>query len=158
MIGNSQQIIQWLFQQNDIEKKFEIKEYRQKRSLSQNAYCWELIGQIADILRKSKEDVYFQMLKDYGQSEIISVRSDINISGYFKYYEEAGTGKVNGKEFTHYKVYKGSSEFDTREMSIFIDGVIQEAQALDIQTLTPSQIAELKTLEEQRCSRKVKND
>ena len=155
MIGNSQQIIQWLFQQKDLEKKYEIKEHRQKRSLSQNAYCWELIGQIADSLRKSKEDVYFQMLKDYGQSEIISVRSDININGYFKYFEVFGTGTVNGKEFTHYKVYKGSSEFDTREMSIFIDGVIQEAQALDIQTLTPSQIAELKTLEEQRLSRKV---
>lgn len=147
MIGNSQQIIQWLFQQKDLEKKFEIKEHRQKRSLNANAYCWALIGEIADVLRKSKEDVYLAMLRDYGQSEIISVRSDINIIGYFKYYEKFGTGTVNGKEFTHYKVYKGSSEFDTREMSIFIDGVIQEAQALDIQTLTPTQIAELKSLE-----------
>lgn len=147
MIGNSQQIIQWLFQQKDLEKKFEIKEHRQKRSLNANAYCWALIGEIADVLRKSKEDVYLAMLRDYGQSEIISVRSDININGYFKYYEKFGTGTVNGKEFTHYKVYKGSSEFDTREMSIFIDGVIQEAQALDIQTLTPTQIAELKSLE-----------
>lgn len=150
MIGNSQQIIQWLFQQKDLEKKFEIKEYRQKRSLNANAYCWALIGEIADVLRKSKEDVYLAMLRDYGQSEIISVRSDINIIGYFKYYEKFGTGTVNGKEFTHYKVYKGSSEFDTREMSIFIDGVIQEAQALDIQTLTPTQIAELKSLEKNK--------
>nr|DAG81667.1 MAG TPA: NinB protein [Caudoviricetes sp.] len=150
MIGNSQQIIQWLFQQKDLAKKFEIKEYRQKRSLNANAYCWALIGEIADVLRKSKEDVYLAMLRDYGQSEIISVRSDINIIGYFKYYEKFGTGTVNGKEFTHYKVYKGSSEFDTREMSIFIDGVIQEAQALDIQTLTPTQIAELKSLEKNK--------
>lgn len=148
MIGNSQQIIQWLFAQNDLLKQFEIKEYKQKRSLSQNAYCWQLIGQIADHLRKSKEDIYMSMLRDYGQSEIISVRTDINVAGYFKYYEEYGKGKVNGKEFTHYKVYKGSSEFDTREMAIFIDGVVQEAQALDIQTLTPAQIAELKSLTE----------
>lgn len=147
MIGNSQTIIQWLFQQNDLEKKFEIKEYRQKRSLNANAYCWALIGEIADVMRMSKEDVYLRMLKDYGQSEVISVRSDINISGYFKYCEVFGTGTVNGKEFTHYKVYKGSSEYDTGEMSIFIDGVVQEAQALGIQTLTPTQIAELKSLE-----------
>lgn len=148
MIGNSQQIITWLFQQQDLEKKFEIKEYRQKRSLSQNAYCWELIGQIADILRRSKEDVYLHMLQHYGQSQVISVRADINVDGYFKYYEKFGSGEVNGKEFTHYKVYKGSSEFDTREMTIFIDGVIQEAQAMGIQTLTPTQIAELKSLKE----------
>lgn len=148
MIGNSQQIIQWLFQQKDLEKKFEIKEYRHKRSRNQNSYCWELIGQIADSLRKSKEEVYFDMLRDYGQSEIISVRADIDISGYFKYYEEAGRGEVKGKEFIHYKIYKGSSEYDTREMAIFIDGVVQEAQAIGLQTLTPTQIAELKSLKE----------
>ena len=148
MIGNSQAIIQWLFQQNDLKKKFEIKEYRHKRSRNQNSYCWELIGQIAASLRKSKEEVYFDMLRDYGQSEIISVRADIDISGYFKYYEEAGRGEANGKEFIHYKIYKGSSEYDTREMTIFLDGVIQEAQALDIDTLTPTQIAELKSLKE----------
>jgi hypothetical protein len=147
MIGNSQAIIQWLFQQKDLEKKFEIKEYRQKRSLNANAYCWALIGQIADNMRASKEDIYLRMLRDYGQSEIISVRADINIDGYFKYYEKFGSGQVNGKDFTHYKIYKGSSEFDTREMAIFIDGVVQEAQAIGIQTLTPTQIAELKSLD-----------
>lgn len=146
MIGNSQSIIQWLFEQKDLEKKYEIKEYRQKRSLSANAYCWALIGEIADIMRMSKEDVYLRMLKDYGQSEIISVRADINVSGYFKYYEKFGTGKVNGKDFTHYKIYKGSSEYDTREMAIFLDGIIQEAQALGIDTLTPNQLAELRSL------------
>ena len=148
MIGNSQAIIQWLFQQKDLTKQYEIKEHRQKRSLNQNAYCWELIGKIADNMRKSKEDVYLGMLRDYGQSEIISVRADIDIHGYFKYYEEFGTGQVNGKDFTHYKIYKGSSEFDTKEMAIFIDGVVQEAQALGIQTLTPAQLAELKSLKE----------
>ena len=144
MIGNSQQIIQWLFQQQDLEKKFEIKEYRQRRSISQNAYCWELIGQIADNMRMSKEDIYFQMLQHYGQSEIISVRADINVDGYFKYFEKFGIGQVNGKEFTHYKVYKGSSEFDTREMSIFLAGVIQEAKNLGIQTLDDLQLKSLK--------------
>lgn len=148
MIGNSQQIIQWLFQQKDLTKKYEIKEHRQRRSLNQNSYAWELIGKIADNMRKSKEEVYMGMLRDYGQSEIISVRSDININGYFKYFEKFGTGQVNGKDFTHYKIYKGSSEFDTREMTIFLDGIIQEAQALGIDTLTPTQLAELKSLQE----------
>ena len=148
MIGNSQQIIQWLFSQKDLEKQYEIKEHRKRRSLNQNAYCWELIGKIADNQRLSKEDVYLAMLRDYGQSEIISVRADIDIHGYFKYFEKFGAGQVNGKDFTHYKIYKGSSEFDTREMAIFIDGVVQEAQALGIQTLTPAQIAELKSLKE----------
>lgn len=142
MIGNSQEIIQWLFEQ-DREKQFTIKEYKPKRSLSQNAYAWKLITEIGNILRKSKEEVYLQMLKDYGQSEVVSILSEVVPDGYFKYFEAIGTGIVNNKEFTHYKIYKGSSEFDSKEMTIFIDGIIQECTQLGIPTLTPDEIASL---------------
>lgn len=145
MIGNAIEIMQWLYQQ-DKDKKFTIKEYKEKRSLDQNAYAWKLITEIGNVLRKSKEEVYLQMLKDYGQSEIVSILSSINPKGYFKYYEEVGKGTVNNKEFTHYKIFKGSSEFDSKEMSIFIDGVVQEAKQLNIETLTPDKIEELKAL------------
>ena len=84
------------------------------------------------------------MLKDYGQSEIVSMLSSINPKGYFKYYEEIGTGIVNGKEFTHYKIFKGSSEMTTIEMKILLDGVIVECENLDIPTLTYSQIEKMK--------------
>lgn len=123
-----------------------IDKYRVKRSLNANSYAWLLIGKIADDRRLSKEKVYLQMLKEYGQSEIISVLSHIQIADYVKYFEEVGESKLNGKLFKHYKVFKGSSEFDTREMSIFIDGVVSEAEYLGIQTKTPTQIAELKSL------------
>ena len=145
MIGSPIKIIQWLYNQ-DKDKKFEIKEKREKRSLSQNSYAWELITKIGNILRKSKEEVYLQMLKDYGQSEIVSILSSIEPKGYFKYYEKIGTGIVNNKEFTHYKIFKGSSEFDSKEMSIFIDGIIQECKQLGIETLTPDEISKLKII------------
>ena len=122
----------------------EIKPYRQHRSLNANAYCWALIGKIADIVRAGKDEIYLKCLKRYGQSELVSVLSHVPIGNYVKYYEEAGESKLNGKMFTHYRVYKGSSEFDTREMSIFIDGVVSEAKDLGIQTETPNQIAEMK--------------
>ena len=35
-----------------------IKEYRQKRSLSQNAYMWVLLDKIATILNNTKEEIY----------------------------------------------------------------------------------------------------
>lgn len=96
--------------------------------------------EIANVLRSDKESVYVEMLKRYGQSEIVSVLSSINIAGYFKYYDEFGKGFVNGKEFTHYRVYKGSSEYDTREMSILIDGIMEEAKSLGIQTESPEEV------------------
>jgi hypothetical protein len=143
MIGNSQEISQWLWNQ-DREKLFEVKEFKQHRTLSQNAYVWKLINEIANKVNKTKEDVYLQMLKDYGQCEVISMKSNINPNGYFKYYEPIGTGYVNGTEFTHYKIYKGSSEFTTLEMKYLLDGVIQEAENLGIPTLTEEQISNMR--------------
>lgn len=124
----------------------EAKPYRKRRSLNANAYAWKLITEIADELRISKDAVYLAMLKHYGQGELISVLAHIPIDGFIKYYEEAGESTLNGKLFKHYRVYKGSSEYDTREMSIFIDGIIAEAKELNIQTETPEEIARIKSL------------
>ena len=113
---------------------------KRKRSLNANNYCWKLITEIGNKMRLGKDEVYLKMLKEYGQSEMISVLSEIDIKGYFNYYDVAGTSRLNGKDFTHYKIYKGSSEYDTKEMSIFIDGIVQEAKELGIVTETPEQI------------------
>ena len=123
-----------------------IDKHREKRSLNANNYAWKLLTEIANVLRADKEDVYLLMLKRYGQSEIISVLAHIPINEYVKYCEEAGESTLNGKLFKHYKVYKGSSEFDTREMSIFLDGLVSEAKEMGIPTETPDQIARLKSL------------
>ena len=131
----------------DFEKlSIEIKPYREKRSLNANAYAWKLIGEIADIVRSSKDEVYLEMLRKYGQSELISVLSHITNEQYVNSCDEVGESKLNGKMFKHYRVYKGSSEFDTREMSILIDGIVGEAKELGIQTETPAELERMKSL------------
>lgn len=142
MLAKPKKIVEWLMDQ-DKDKLYEIKEYKEKRSLSQNAYAWKLIMELGNVLRKSKEEVYLQMLKDYGQSTIIVVASDINILGYFKYYEKIKSFKNKDKTFDEYKIYKGSSEYDSKEMSIFIDGIVQECKNVGIETLTSDEIARL---------------
>lgn len=143
MIGKPLELINYLSTQ-DSEKVFEIKEYKQHRSLSQNAYAWKLITELGNVLHKSKEETYLQMLKDYGQSTIVSIVADVNISSYFKYYEVIGSSMLKDKTFNHYKIYKGSSEFDTKEMSIFIDGIIQECEQVGIPTLTKEEIERMR--------------
>lgn len=118
------------------EGNYEIERKRKKRSTDANALCWKLCTEIANVLRTDKDSVYIDMLKRYGQSDIVSVLSAVDVKGYFKYFDVFGTGTANGKEFTHYKVYKGSSEYDTREMSILLDGIIDEAKALDIEVIS----------------------
>ena len=145
MVGKADEVIKWLLSQ-DREKLFEVKPYRQKRSLNANAYAWTLMNEIANRLRTSKDEVYLEMLKRYGQCEVISVLSDIDISRFVKYYEEIGKGHVEGKEFTHYRCYIGSSEYNSREMAILIDGIISEAEALGIDTLPTTAIERMKAL------------
>ena len=56
------------------------------------------------------------------------------------------TVDVNGVKFIHVRAGIGTHLYNTKEMSQFIDGVVQEAQNLDIETKTPNEIAELKSL------------
>lgn len=43
-------------------------------------------------------------------------------------------------------VYKETHTLDTKEMARLIDGVVAEAQELGIETRTPDEIAQLKSL------------
>lgn len=147
MIGNAQAIINWLFQQGDNEKIYEIKEKKQRRSLTQNAYYWVLLHQLASVMRLDNDSCHFLMLQRYGVYEVVSIQSGINLSGYFKYYEEIGKGTVNGKEFTHYKIYKRSSQMDSKEFSDLLNGLVDECEEQGIPTLTPAEIAGLKFVE-----------
>lgn len=147
MIGNAKAIIQWLFDQQDVEKLYEIKEKKSKRSLTANSYYWSLLNQLASVMRLSSEEVHFIMLKRYGVYEVVSVRSDIKVDGYFRYYEAIGKSDLDGKEFTHYKIYKGSSEMDSKEFSVLLDGLISECEEVGIPTLTPDEVAKLRFIE-----------
>jgi hypothetical protein len=127
-------------------KTCKIDHYKKKRSLNANSYAWVLITEIANKLRASKDEVYLQMLKRYGQSSIVSVVEEAVpvFMKSVKYAEEFGKGMTNGKEFTHIKVYMGSSEMDTKEMAILIDGIVSEAEGLGIPTITPTEVQKLK--------------
>jgi hypothetical protein len=132
----------------DCEIDAEIKKYREKRSMSQNAYCWVLITQIAQSMTPpmNKGEVYVEMLKRYGQGGFISIQADkaSDVTRAFDYYVQKGEGEVNGKKFLHYMVYIGSSKYNTKEMSVFISGIVEEAKDLGIETLTPDEIARLR--------------
>lgn len=140
MIGTPKELSMYLWNL-DNDKKYEIKEYKPKRTLSQNSYAWVLINELANKMRMSKEEMYIQLLEDYSQCLMIPVEKGKKPNGYFKYYKYIATTSINGKEADYYKVFKGSSEFNTEEMSIFLDGIIQECNNLGINTLTPQEIA-----------------
>lgn len=121
-----------------------VKPHRNKRSRDANAYMWALIVKIADALRESKEAVYVRELMEYGQSDILELRSDADPKRFFKYFDIIGEVKHDGVLFRQVKVYKPSSEMDSREMAVLLDGVIADAEAQGIPTLTQEQVDRMK--------------
>ena len=134
----------------DREREVTVKPFKKKRSLDQNSYAWVLIGKIADKLRANKDDVYLTMLKRYGQGGVIKVspKNEEAILTALKYYERHE--KLYNDTDKYYRIWAGSSGYNTEEMTIFVDGVISEAKEMGIQTLTPDEIAEMRSLEENR--------
>jgi hypothetical protein len=131
----------------DKELEITVKPYRKNRSLDQNSYAWVLIGKIADKLRTSKDEVYLRMLKRYGQGGVIKVQpqNEQAILSAIKYYEPHE--KLYTETDKYYRIWAGSSGYNTEEMTVFVDGIISEANDLGIVTLTPDELLEMRSLE-----------
>ena len=75
---------------------------------------------------------------------LFSLREGVPPALVARHYAETGVGYVEGKKFIHYRAIKGTSEYSTKEMSVFLDGIISECQEVGIETDTPEQIARYK--------------
>ena len=128
----------------------EIKQHRQKRSLNANNYSWKLTDELADKLivagvKLSKEECHAEMIFRYGQvlcdengeQVTYSTAQEIKLPEFYPYAKQIGESYLNGKIFKHYRIYRGSHTYDTREMSIFISGIVEECKEQGIDTDTP---------------------
>lgn len=137
--------------------RIEVSEDLKPRSLNANKYFHKLIGLMADAHKPpiSKARCKNIMLARYGQRELVDdgpvifsteVDPDQMLEVEYVHLQPIGSGQVNGRTFTHYAVIRGSHTYNTKEMSILIDGTVEEAKALGVQTLSPSEIERLKAL------------
>lgn len=145
MVGTVKELIPEMLKLDE-SKEYEVKEHKHKRSLNANAYYWVLVNKIADALNQSKEFIHLCMLKQYGQRYVLCVPYDTPIENLVKYYEQDGVRKQGDRLFKTYNVYLPSSEMNTYEMSKLIDGTVEEAQSMGIETMTPDELAHLKAM------------
>ena len=126
----------------------EIKEHREKRSKNANDYSWVLQDKIAKALNRSIDDIHNEMVLQYGVLETYSIKKEAFESAkrLFDYFKVLGESEVNGTQFIHVRAGVGTHHYNTKEFATFIDGVVYEAQQLGIDTKTPNEIAELKSL------------
>lgn len=130
-----------------------IVKYREKRSLDANAYFHVLVGKIADALTISKTRCKNILICRYGQpemcdNEMLVYKTNAPISYMLEqemiHCQCIGSKIEDGKELYFYKIYRGSHTYDTKEMSVLIDGTVAEAKELGIDTMTPNELREMK--------------
>jgi hypothetical protein len=128
----------------------EIKQYREKRSLDANAYFHTLVGKISEVLTISKAKAKNILICKYGQPQLLP---DGNVMIYKTNAPEEFMWELESihsipvkylDDATFYKIYRGSHTYDTKEMSLLIDGTVADAKELGIETATPDEIRQMK--------------
>ena len=140
LVGNKNKIISWLLNQEE-SKIFEIKEYKEKRNLDQNAKYYKLLNELALTLKIGTEELHFEMLKNYSVRYQILIPKETELRG-IKYYELKKTIKKDNKLFNIYEVYVPSHELKTDEFAMLLNGLIEECKNQDIEVRSPSEIRE----------------
>lgn len=134
---------------NENKLNVELKKYRKKRSLDANAYCWVLCDKIAkQIGNITKEDVYKDAILNIGTFEPMIIEEKA-YDNFKRIWERQGLGfliqEVSRKDkCIKLHCYYGSSTYDSKEMSLLIDLIVQQAKELEIETMTPEQLSVLK--------------
>jgi|GEM_PF-3871154 len=116
---------------------------RKKKSKEANSYCWVLCTKIAERLGAghSRYDVYEEALRKYAPAEKMEdyIVSNDNLDGAMKQlikaehvYPEIIDRRA---ETSVIRVYTGTRDYNSKEMSILISGLIRDAEELHIQTL-----------------------
>lgn len=131
-----------------------VTKYNEKRSLDANAYYWLLIGKLAKALNISNNYCHNVMLRRYGVLEEIDGKPVYlvipNTEEAEKKADEAETYHIkptsnvregnDGIMYRTYMLLKGSSRYDTAEMSRLISGLVDECKQCGIETLTPAEL------------------
>lgn len=160
MTGDRMKLVAFLMAQKDGDL-FDLTAHKEKRTKTQNAYYWQLVGKVADKLRESKSRVHNEMLRSYGQLMYIDGQL---VTTYIPDTDEAERTALEAVEFhikptsqvrmgvkgqllRTYVLLKGSSDYTTEEMSVLVDGIISEAKQLDIETMTPDELERMRQYE-----------
>lgn len=145
IVGDKTKCLRWLIDAPD--KEYKITEFHPKRTLTANAFYWRLLGQLAELLGTSNDELHNELLRRYSKPfpledgvVTITLKSDIPVTALPGHWMEY---KSNG-EFTAYIRLKGSSDMDSKEFSRLVDGLVSECKEVGIETMSTRELERLR--------------
>lgn len=160
LVLNERQAAENLYDKfHQVEKlSIDISKYREKRSLNANSYMWVLCGELAKALsdekeKYTKEDIYRNAIKEIGVWKDFEGLSPDDAKTLRHAWEMLGTGWITEQvdymqdgENVVVRCYYGSSQYNTKQMSRLISNIVQDCEAVGIETKTPDEIANMLSL------------
>lgn len=145
----------------DKEVACEIKVYKERRSLSQNGYYWTLITQVAahHDLMISTARLHNLLLRQHPRywminDSLVPVMIPDTEEAEIRALEDSTVHMIPTShaedEKRKYYLLRGSSTYDTAEMSVLLDDLIEKAKELGINTLTPDELERMRIYERQK--------
>lgn len=133
-----------------------LKKHRNKRSLNANSYFHKLCSLIAQKLMTDNITVKNRLIREYGQYEYIDEMiptylmkaeyEDKILNHEGVHFATIGYEHIAGQDYVKLAAMRGSHTYNTAEMSRLIDGTVQEAKELGIETLPPAELERMKRL------------
>lgn len=132
----------------------ELKKHREKRSRDANAYMWALIGQLAEKLRTTKDEVYLHYIRTVGAYDIFECRAEAlpMLRASFKDAEIIDEWITGETRMEQVRCYYGTHLYNTEQFSRFLDEIIEDCKEQGIETETPEEKERLMQLWEQHQS------
>ena len=115
--------------------EWELKPYKEKRSLSANALAWVYCDKLAEKLKTTKERIYQDAIDNVGVFEEIKVNSPEAGQRFKRIWKQNGLGWLTKTiDDTTILAYYGSSTYDTKQMARLIDYLQEECKEQGIET------------------------
>lgn len=138
------------FKEKDL--RVEVREWKEHRSLSANAYFHVLVGKIAERMNLGEDEVKRSLVLDYGT---VAEDKDGNMillnlpdgtdpeSLGIKYSKWLSSYQEYGKTKNTYLIYNETHRLDTKQFSRLVDGAVQTAKDLGIEVMIPQDLERL---------------
>ena len=160
MIGKFDEVITYLTQseRDKPDALWNVEEYKSPRTDRQRKYYWTLLSEVARKRKLSKAYVHNQQLRAVRFAQrigdnLIEVKVPDTDEAERQIMESSEyhlcpTNKRDGDKRI-YVMLRGSSELNTAETAYLLEMLIQDAQAIGINTLTPDELEKMRMYDQE---------
>ena len=130
-----------------IARNEEVEVKKKKRSKNANAYFWEMLQQLCELMNIDVIQEYRKRIKELGIFRQWEIETR-NVPTFVQMWESKGIAWFTEiveemPEKTLINAYYGSSSYNSKQMSRLIDNLIQDCKEVGIQTLDELELESL---------------